>query len=254
MTYNIRYSILDDPRDHWDDRKDKMLQLLNYYEPTIFGVQEAMKHQLEFIKENKKGYNFIGAGREDGISEGEYNAIFYDASRLEVIEQNTFWLSPTDTKVSKGWDARYTRICTYALFEDKETKKRFWVFNTHFDSIGSFARENSAVLVLNKIKGLNTNNLPLVLMGDLNALPDSNPIQTLDKSLDNSYGISKNQPYGPKGTFNGFKPTKAVEKRIDYIYVSKFEVFDYIHIDDRLDDNQFISDHLPVLIKTAIKD
>ena len=50
-------------------------------------------------------------------------------------------------------------------------------------------------------------------------------------------------------TYNAFNTDLPIEKRIDYIFVNDFKVDAYTHINDRLNDNRHISDHLPVLIK-----
>ena len=39
-----------------------------------------------------------------------------------------------------------------------------------------------------------------------------------------------------------------IDKRIDYIFTMDFKVLSFHHIDERLNDNNHISDHLPVLI------
>ena len=53
-------------------------------------------------------------------------------------------------------------------------------------------------------------------------------------------------PYGPKGTFNGFT-NRIMKNRIDYIFVQGFDVKSVIHIDDKMDNNKHISDHIPVM-------
>ena len=65
---------------------------------------------------------------------GEFSAIFMILKNLKT-SGNTFWLSETPDKPSKGWDAALNRICTYALFQDLKTQKKFWAFNLHFDHI-----------------------------------------------------------------------------------------------------------------------
>ena len=50
----------------------------------------------------------------------------------------------------------------------------------------------------------------------------------------------------------GFDKDLKIDKRIDYFFTSKMKTLSYAHIDDRLDDNKHISDHLPVLIKIKI--
>jgi len=55
--------------------------------------------------------------------------------------------------------------------------------------------------------------------------------------------------HGPRGTFNGFNEDLPIEKRIDYIFTKNLKVLSYTHVNDRLDNNRHISDHLPVMIK-----
>jgi len=54
---------------------------------------------------------------------------------------------------------------------------------------------------------------------------------------------------GPTGTFNAFKIDEPIEKCIDYIFVQNLQVSESIHIDMRLQNNHFPSDHLPVLVR-----
>ena len=98
---------------------------MNYYHPDYFGVQEAVPQQMVDIKTGLKDYDYVGVGRDDGKNQGEYSAIFYDTNKLEVLKSGTFWLSETPEKPSKGWDAAYNRICTYALFKQKNRENSF---------------------------------------------------------------------------------------------------------------------------------
>jgi endonuclease/exonuclease/phosphatase family metal-dependent hydrolase len=253
LTYNIKWDNTNDTVNNWNDRKEAMVSLLKHYQPGIIGMQEVVHGQLNYLVANLPNFASVGVGREDGKEKGEYSPILYDTELLKSLESSTFWLSDTPDKISVAWDAALERICTYALFEDLTTKKQFWVFNTHFDHIGVLAREKSAALIVSKIKELNTENLPVVLMGDLNLKPDENPIQFLKKELVDGQSITQKTFYGPTGTFNGFEHDRKLTDRIDYIFVQNFAVESYIHIDDRMENNKHISDHLPVFAKLIIK-
>ena len=54
------------------------------------------------------------------------------------------------------------------------------------------------------------------------------------------------------GTFNGFDLNPPLDKRIDYIFVDKFEVDSYSHIDSKILNGNWPSDHLPVITKLII--
>ncbi|WP_339657248.1 endonuclease/exonuclease/phosphatase family protein [uncultured Maribacter sp.] len=253
MTYNIKWDNTNDTVNNWKDRKSAMVSLLKHYQPSIIGMQEVVNGQLNYLVANLPNFASIGVGREDGKEKGEYSPILYDTKLLKLLKSSTFWLSDTPDKISVGWDAALERICTYALFKDLKTNKQFWVFNTHFDHIGVVAREKSTLLIVSKIKELNTENLPVVLMGDLNLSPEETPIQYLSQELIDGQLITQKTFYGPTGTFNGFDQDRILKNRIDYIFVDSFYVLEYIHIDDRMENNKHISDHLPVLAKINIE-
>lgn len=247
ITYNIRYDNPNDGNNIWENRKSKLAGLLNYYEPSFFGIQEGLLHQVEFLDSSLPAYEYIGVGRDDGKQKGEYCAIFYDTRTYKVIMDSTFWLSETPDIPSNGWDANLNRICTYGLFENLHTKERIWFMNTHFDHRGKMARENSARLISERVELINEDNLPLVLMGDFNATVEQKPIQIIKTTLSDALKISEKPFYGPPGTSNGFRMDEIV-RRIDYLFTRNVKVLSYSHIDDRRDNNLHISDHLPVLM------
>ena len=248
ISYNIRYDNRWDKENLWSLRKNRLSQLLMDYDPSIFGIQEGLLNQVEWIDSTLINYNYIGVGRDDGKGKGEFCAIYFDTTRYEVMESSTFWLSDTPNKVSVGWDAALERICTYGLFKKKMSGKMVWVFNAHFDHVGGIARKKSSELILKTIKEVNTQSLPVVLMGDFNSNPDSDPIKIFKNNLEDALEISSTRLKGPTGTFNGFDKRHLLNNRIDYIFVKGMKVISYRHIDDRLSNNRHISDHLPVMI------
>jgi endonuclease/exonuclease/phosphatase family metal-dependent hydrolase len=253
MTYNIRYDSPNDGDNRWDNRRAELVGLIQFYEPDFLGVQEALYQQLQYIDDNLSDYTYIGVGRDDGKKKGEFSAIFYDSAKYDLLKTSTFWLSENSDTVSVGWDASMERICTFGLFENKITRQKIWVFNTHFDHIGEVARQESAKLIVEKIKMINTENYPVILMGDFNALPKDKPIKLLSKKMADAFKFSEKPPYGTVGTFNGFKINEAITKRIDYIFTKKLTVLSYRNIDDKRQNNLQISDHLPVLIEFEMK-
>ena len=249
ISYNIRYDNDWDVENSWSLRKNRICQLLNNYNPSIFGIQEGLLNQVDFIDSSLIKYDYVGVGRDDGKIKGEFCAIYFDTTRYKIRNNSTFWLSETPDVVSVGWDAALERICTYGLFENKTSGEEFWVFNTHFDHLGVIARKKSSALILKKIKEINTQSLPVILMGDFNSIPDSDPIKILKNDLIDALQISLMNLEGPQGTFNGFDMMLPIDNRIDYIFTKNVKVLSYRHIDDRLNNNKHISDHLPVMIE-----
>ena len=249
MTYNIKLDYPKEGENSWANRKPFLINQIKFYEPDVLGTQEAMPNQMKEMDNLLEDYSYVGVGRDDGKDSGEYSAIFYKKDNLKVLESSTFWLSETPQKVSMGWDAVCNRVCTYALFKNKRTKQKFWVFNTHFDHVGEIARKASAILLIQKIKELNTKNLPVILMGDFNLEPESENIKYITTHLKDSKEVSLSKPFGPSGTFNGFNFHEPVTRRIDYIFVSsKIKVNTHAVLSDNWD-CKYPSDHLPVYVK-----
>lgn len=250
MTYNIRLDVASDGENAWPNRKEYFTSQLQFYSPDIFGIQEGLPNQVIDIASALPNYAKFGIGREENGT-GEAAAIFYKKDRFQVQQSNTFWLSETPNQVSKGWDGACNRVCTYGLFRDLKTKKTFWVFNLHLDHIGEVARVKGVELVLSKIAELNSKKLPVFLMGDFNSEPDTKQILEIKKVMDDTKDVSKEKPFGPYGTFNGFQHDKPVNLLIDYIFVSKnsgLKIQKHAVLSDSKD-LKYPSDHLPVLIE-----
>ncbi len=247
LTYNLRFDNPADGDDAWPLRRDFLAGQLRFHAPGVFGIQEGLHRQLEYLQTQLPEYAMVGVGRDDGRQGGEYSALFYQRARFHLLESGTFWLSETPDTVSKGWDAALPRICTWALLHDTVAGRRLWVFNTHFDHIGEKARRASAALILKKIAEKNTAGHPVVLMGDLNSEPASEPVALLRQSLLDTHDHSSEPPFGPAGTFNGFKFHEPVTRRIDYIFVSpNLKVQKFAILSDARN-CRYPSDHLPVL-------
>ncbi len=248
MSYNIRLDVKADGENQWDKRKEKVAALMNYYEADFIGGQEVQHHQLNYLLEHLSGYAHIGVGRDDGKEAGEYSCIFYKKDKYIVLQQSTFWLSPTPDSASKAWDAAFNRVCTYGLFKNKKTKQLFWVFNTHFDHIGKTARLESAKLISQKIQQLNTKNYPVILSGDFNSRPAEPPAQYIMGWMQNARNSSRLVHGGPD-TWNGFKFHEKPDGCIDYIFIThdkRMTISKFATLTDSYD-GKYPSDHFPVL-------
>lgn len=247
MTYNLRLDTDSDGENRWNARKALLANQVLFYEPDFMGVQEALPQQMHYLDSTLTAYDYIGVGRDDGKNKGEHSAIFYNKEKFKLLQQSTFWLSQTPDKPSLGWDAACNRVCTYGLFENVKTKQKFWLFNTHFDHIGTVARMESAKMILEKIKTVNKQNLPFVLTGDFNLTEDNESIKRIVTELDDSKKVAK-LVHGPDGTWNAFDFCTAVKDRIDYIFVPKkgVTVTKYAVLSDNKN-GRYLSDHLSVL-------
>ena len=251
-TYNVRYDNKGDGVNVWPNRKEKVKALIQFHEFDLFGTQEGLRNQLNDIAELKE-FAFIGAGRDDGKEAGEHSAIFYKKDRFKVVQSGNFWLSETPDKPGKGWDATCcNRICSWAKLNDLKAKKEFYFFSVHFDHQGVEARRQSGKLMVEKIKEIATNT-PVILVGDFNSTPETEQIKIIQTLLSDARNVTAMPPYGPEGTFNSFKFDALMDKRIDYIFVSKhFDVLKYGVLTDA-NQQRYPSDHQPVVVKVVLK-
>jgi endonuclease/exonuclease/phosphatase family metal-dependent hydrolase len=258
MTFNIRYNNPADSLNAWPFRIDKVTSQVMFHEADIVGVQEALFEQIQDMDRRLTKYKYVGVGRDDGKEKGEFSAIFFDTTRLQLLRSQTFWLSETpQVPGSKSWDAAITRLVTWAEFRDKKTQKRFFIFNTHFDHIGKVARAESAKLLLRYSAEI-AGSIPYIVTGDFNATPDQEPIQLLTNTKSPLYlidtkSVSATAHYGPTGTFNGFQSQETGDLPIDYIFIkNSVKVLKHATLSETWK-GRFSSDHFPVLARVIIQ-
>lgn len=251
-TYNLRLNTEDDGINQWPHRRDAVRALIRYHEFDLLGTQEGLPDQIDDLAEMRE-FAHVGVGRDDGRREGEHSAIFYRSARFELLAHGDFWLSETPDKPSVGWDGHCcNRLASWAKLRDRRTGKAFAVFSAHFDHEGVVARRESARLILRKAHEI-AGRLPIICLGDFNSTPESDAAQVMSAELRDARAISKAPPYGPVGTFNGFKLDSPLADRIDYIFVSdRFEVHKYATLTDSTR-ARFPSDHLPVVARISLR-
>lgn len=256
MTYNIRYDNPEDGINAWDNRKERLTNLVKLHNPGILGIQEGLLHQVRYLEKKLGTYSWIGVGRQDGTMNGEFSAIFYDTTRIKLLpdSENTIWLSKTPSKPSKSWDAALPRILTYGQFRLRANGRQFFAFNTHFDHIGDTARAKSAQLIVDRIKET-AGNKPVILTGDFNAVPGSKPYALLTSGqggLHDAFEVTGVPSAGPLFTYEEFSVKSDNEnRRIDYIFVNdRLKVRNHAIISS-FRHGRYPSDHLPVISNIA---
>lgn len=244
ISYNLRYTgeRETDGDNHWDYRRAASINMVREERPAVMGVQEALAAQLQFLDENLPEYDYVGVGRDDGKSAGEHMAIFYLKEAVELENWGTFWLSQTPDEVTMGWDAVCYRTCTWALMHDKVTGKQFAMLNTHLDHRGEEAREQSIALIVNKIKELVPEGVPVLLTGDFNSTTDSEIYAPLKAVTEDAREVAAESDR--RGTFNGWGKASSV---IDHIFVRGVEVNRFKVLCDKNYGAPYISDHYPVV-------
>jgi len=258
MSFNIRLDNAGDSLNNWRYRKDVAAELIKINNIDILGTQEVLLNQLDDLKERLPEYKAVGVGRDDGKNKGEYCALFYRKDRFKELESGNFWLSETpEVAGSKGWDASYVRVATWAILKDSISGRKIFAMNTHLDNDGVIARKEGGDLLLKEAEKL-SKGLPVILTGDFNDTPGSGTIKNLTDSAKTFYlidsRIAATNVSGTNWTFHDFGRLPAKERvLLDYIFVSKgIDIPNYEALQDTLKET-FVSDHKAVMAKLLVK-
>lgn len=254
MSFNVRYGTAADGENHWDLRKEFLLETIHAFAPDLLGTQETLGFQRDYLAEQMPGYDHVGVGRTDGKEAGEMMALFFRKDRFSKMEEGHFWLSETpETPGSVSWDSSLPRMATWVRLNDlKNTNRTLLFINTHFDHIGVTARNESAKLLREKVKSMQGDSL-VVVTGDFNSGEDSDAYRHLfgDNQGTTSPVIDCFRAAHPErskneGTFSGFKSQNTTGARIDWVGISQAFKIDLVEIDRTAKDGRTPSDHFPV--------
>lgn len=257
LSFNIRYGTAPDGTNAWPQRAELVFDVIRRERSDFVGLQEALRFQVDAIREAVPGYGEIGVGREDGAEGGEYSAILYRADRWRVVDGDTFWLSDTpDVPGSKSWGNQITRIVTWGRFVEAGTGRALQVFNTHFDHESQPSRMRSAELLAERIAAREPRD-PVIVTGDFNAGEDNPAILYLQGEqpqapvrLVDTFRAVHPEAH-PAGTFHEFTGRRGGPK-IDYVFVEPgTRVTDARILYDH-DEGRYPSDHYPVSAEVVL--
>lgn len=250
MSFNIRYGTADDGPNRWALRKDLLIETIRAFDPDLLGMQEVLASPAAELRTALPGHDFVGAGRDDGASAGEFVPILWRRAAFRKLDAGHFWLSAEpQTPGSVGWDAALTRMATWVRLQPVAgARSEFVVINTHFDHHGTEARLESARAIRRWIEKLGPT--PVILIGDFNCGPDDPPYAELCENgrgpgrLRDAFSAAAAAD-ASAGTFHAFRGA-ANGPRIDWILADRgFEPV-RAAIDRTQRDGRFASDHFAI--------
>ena len=243
MSFNVRTPVDTEPGRRWEDRREAMVSLLREQHPAVFGTQELVEKQADYLVEQLPGYRWFGQGRRGGSGD-EHMGVFYDSAQLRVVESGDFWLSDTpEVAGSITWGNLMPRMVSWALFQRQADGQRFYLFNTHlpYRQEDEPRRVRAARLIAERLAKLPAD-IPVVLTGDFNTEPGSDTYATFTAALGDARRLA-GKVDGPRLTFHNFSGTPTVE--LDWILVRGFTVDRFRTLDDT-PGGVLPSDHYPV--------
>lgn len=256
MSFNIRYGTANDGENHWDKRKEFLIETIKAFAPDLLGTQETLGFQRDYLAAQLSGYEVLGVGRDDGKEKGEMTALYFKRDRFEKLDGGHFWLSETpDIAGSKSWDAALTRMVTWVKLRDRlqPKAKPIMYFNTHFDHRGEQARTESAKLLRRRIAEARKT-CRVIVTGDFNAGDNSDPYRAFFDKSENAaapvadvFRVVNPTRSANEGTFSGFKVEATTGPRIDWIGVSPEWQVVKAMIDRTAREGHTPSDHFPMV-------
>lgn len=249
VTFNIRYGTASDGANHWRHRRELCASTIRAIDPDLLGLQEALAFQNQYLAEHCPGYTVLGVGRDDGRDGGEFSSLFVRTARFHVEASGTFWYGDTPDQPGRPHlDAALPRIATWARLLDHQAGDRsLLVVNTHFDHRGTKAR-TAAAQQLRTFAAQHAAGAAVVVLGDFNAPPDSEPYQQLTAHAGDAFVLVDalravlGQPAADAGTFHAFGKQRE-GRRIDWILHSSALSATAAGIDRTRDGALYPSDH-----------
>jgi endonuclease/exonuclease/phosphatase family metal-dependent hydrolase len=256
MTFNVRYGTAQDGNNHWDKRKDFLVDTIAAFDPDLLGTQETLGFQRDFILACLTNLTAWGAGRDDGAEQGEMTVLFYRTNRFAMLEGGHFWLSEKpDVPGSVSWDSSLTRMASWVKLRDLRDPggPAVLFMNTHFDHKGAEARLQAAKLIRAQLAERGQG-CRVVVTGDFNAGEGSEPYAALFGAggpVIDAFRVAHPERKPDEGSFNGFDPSATKGDRIDWIGVSTNWTVQSVTIDRTTRAGRTPSDHFPILAVLA---
>lgn len=259
-TYNVRREGKEQSaKNLWDNRKPLVFDMVHTISPDIIGFQEITTKALNDLTLVMSQYESFGEPRSAkmtskwqkftmNFAQDERNPIFYNKTKFTLLKHGDFGINPRGRM--RILPAHLPRICTWGYFQDNATGKTFYVYNTHLDNSSGFIRRRQLRQIMKHVTR-NTQNEPVVFMGDLNTpLKGRQKAKIIAKTgLVHAKALA-DTIVGPVYTRTGWDNAKL--KMIDHIFIkpSLGKVSTYQVVESP--EGVFPSDHRPVFIDVKI--
>ena len=262
MSFNIAVG-----QGRWGECKDPIVEMLLDQKPDVVGLQEVGDLDwADLITEGggKQPWAYLTSSLSQYSGyrpDSKTNAILYNTEVFDGSDAGYFYLGENynTSGTANSWDG-HERTAMYMTLTHKATGKKIFFINTHYpmnDNNGGFAK--SSALILERIAALNTENHPVVLLGDFNTVISNSAFDKIKETMKNARTAYDTHDNKDLYTYNGWGE-KSVDllNKVDHIWVSSSTLYvhHYTTLTQELKqygDVEYLSDHYPIYSTISFK-
>ena len=231
ITYNIRHNTFLDIFSFWRKRYSKLIRYITKESPDIIGMQEITRKGKRYLEKRLTDYNAYGESRSSMFLTNEYNPIFIK-NNIDILSSKTYSLSDDINRLgTKTKEDNFPRICTIVHIKD------YMIVNTHIDNSDADNKKRLLDILDSIIKKEKKENEYLILMGDFNMSLANDDLLKYSNDFNDPFRNNKN---------SSFVPNKEI-RSLDHIFLDKKLSYKKELIDNKTNDDGFISDHYPLI-------
>jgi endonuclease/exonuclease/phosphatase family metal-dependent hydrolase len=259
MSFNVRGAGRRDGKNAWEKRAAVNVEVIKRWSPDLIGFQEFQRGNRKTYEKELPGYESVVGPKYENRKPHAFNAVFFDAERLELLDSGGFWLSETPEEFSGSWNTAQRRSANWLHFRLVPEEREFVHLNTHLDHKSAPARQKGSKLIVERLDAME--NLPKIVTGDFNAEPGNAVYETFSEAgFEDAHVRVGNERTNTFHRFEGenFAPKKAGrEGRMDWILIrdgegGAWEVASCDVVRD-CDPPVFPSDHYPVTARLFLR-
>lgn len=234
------YNVLKWTKSNWSARRHAVADLIRSSHVDVVGLQEATPaHVKGGPRQFQDIENLLGSDwaltRSTGGPTGETRTV-YDRTKLTLVQEG--YQPIAGSSRFRG----VVRYAAWAVFEQRSTGKRFVFVNTHFPpgdgGTVKAHRTSAARQLVDTVKQINSDGLPVVIVGDFNASGYRNANNGVYRTItgagyvdplvdSGTLGQAEKVVDGDLKTVNGMRrtaPRRSPAPFIDHIFVSPMRV------------------------------
>lgn len=163
----------------WEDRKTSLSQAFDHIDADVFGFQEMESFGgrdgggtnlvLDHLLAEHPDYAAAAVG--DWETFPITQPILYRTSKLTLLDQGWFFFSDTPDEIySRTFNGSWPAYATWAEFKPVQGGAAFRVYNVHYEYRSRSNRRLSAELTVDRMAPAIDAGMPVILMGDMNAM------------------------------------------------------------------------------------